>query len=329
MDDATPPREPLPPVLRIGGSVVRKLFGSITDMSLDDIRRHQARAERNPLTDLLVGRPAPGVRISDRTVTDCATEGSDHPLPVRIYTPEREPVCPRPLVLYLHGGGWTLGDVVSYDSVCSRVSLEVDAVVVSVDYRLAPDHRFPAGLEDSYRALLWAAEAAETLGADPTRLGIMGDSAGGNLSAVITMLTRDRGGPRLVHQALLYPATDATMSSAFTGDNGGYLDGDQVRAYLTHYLGQAVDQANPLVSPLRATSHAGLPPAIVVLAGHDPLYAEGMRYAKALRDAGIPAELSVWPAMPHGFVSSPYLARDARAALRNVTRSQIAVLRAS
>jgi acetyl esterase/lipase len=199
----------------------------------------------------------------------------------------------------------------------------VGAVVVSVDYRLAPRHRFPAAVEDSYAALVWAAEHAAGLGAGGP-VAVMGESAGGNLSAVLCLLARDRGGPALSHQVLLYPATDMTAEHPATASTP-FLSGPEMEAYRRHYLADA-DPSDPMVSPLLASDHHGLPPALIQVAEHDPLRADGIRYAAALRAAGVPVRLTEYVGMPHGYLNFPGLCRIAPQALAEICAEQTAAL---
>jgi acetyl esterase/lipase len=232
---------------------------------------------------------------------------------------------------------------------CGSVARGVGAVVVSVDYRLAPTHRFPAAVEDCYAALTWAAEHAAELGAGGP-IGVMGESAGGNLSAVISLLARDRGGPVIAHQALLYPVTDMTDAGSQTPSvkanaNAPILTAQDMTAFRSMYFGPETDsgsgsdsdsdsnsggdRADPKASPLLAEDHSGLPPALVVIAEHDPLRDDGANYAAALRAAGVPVRFTEYVGMPHGFMNFPGLCRGAPRALAELLTEQKAVLSAS
>ncbi|MBC7640538.1 MAG: alpha/beta hydrolase, partial [Rhodoferax sp.] len=240
--------------------------------------------------DRVFGSVPSSVRISEDVATTRAGG-----VPVRVYRPASQPVTP-PLVMFVHGGGWVQGNVRSYDALCAQVAQRVGAVVVSVDYRLAPEHVFPAGLHDAYDATLWAVEHAGALGADAARLAVMGDSAGGNLAAAITLLARDGAGPRIAAQVLFYPATDATLSSPSIQHNANapILSRADVHGFLGHYRGDA-DVPDPRLSPLHATDHAGLPPALIQTAELDPLRDDGARYADALRAAGVSVRRTDYP----------------------------------
>ena len=270
---------------------------------------------------LFLGRPAAGVEIARTTFP---ARHSD--LPLRVYTPQTWSRTPRPVVVNYHGGGFVLGSARQADWTCAIVAKELDAVVVSVDYRLAPNHRFPAGVEDCWDALVWTAAHAAELGADPTRLGVMGDSAGGNLAAVVSIMARDAG-LKVAHQALIYPATDMTDTTredrSYLGNvRGIVLSNDDIEIFRGHYLEEDADRTDFRLSPLHAPDLADLPPAVVVVAGHDPLHDSGVRFAQALADAGNEVRVEDFHRMPHGFLSFPYFCRDARAAMDAIVASQ-------
>jgi len=243
----------------------------------------------------LNGPPVPVAAADDRAIPGPAGD-----LRVRVYSPHGEP--PFPIVVWFHGGGWVVGTLDTYDAVCRRLAAAVPAVVVAVDYRLAPEHRFPAAVEDSYAATAWASRNAAELGGSQHRLAVAGDSAGGNLAAVVALGARDRGGPAIGFQLLVYPVMDAAMDTASYREkaDGYYLTAAGMRWYWDHYLGGA-EGSSPDASPLRAAFLAGLPPALVVTAEHDPLRDEGEAYAARLRAAGVPAAVSRHPGMVHGF----------------------------
>jgi len=243
----------------------------------------------------LHGPPVPVAAVTDRTIPGPAGD-----LRVRVYTPHGEP--PFPIVVWFHGGGWVVGTLDTFDPVCRALAAAVPAVVVAVDYRLAPEHRFPAAVEDCYAATLWASRNAAELGGAQQRLAVAGDSAGGNLAAVVALGGRDRGGPAIGFQLLVFPITDAGMDTASYREkaDGYHLTAAGMRWYWSHYLGDA-DGLVPDASPLRAAFVGALPPALVITAEHDPLRDEGEAYAARLRDAGVPAAVSRYPGMVHGF----------------------------
>jgi acetyl esterase len=267
----------------------------------------------------LQGPPVPVAAAADRTIPGPAGD-----LRVRVYTPHGEP--PFPIVVWFHGGGWVVGTLDTFDTICRALAAAVPAVVVAVDYRLAPEHRFPAAVEDSYAATMWASRNAAELRGAQHRLAVAGDSAGGNLAAVVALGARDRGGPAIGFQLLVYPITDVGMDTASYREkaDGYYLTAAGMRWYWDHYLGGA-DGTSPDASPLRAAFFGGLPPALVITAEHDPLRDEGEAYAARLRAAGVPAAVSRYPGMVHGFFrwravtpAADACMQEAAAALRGV-----------
>jgi acetyl esterase len=236
-------------------------------------------------------------------VCDCSFDGPDGPVPVRIYhhTPDEQ----APVVVFYHGGGWTLGTLDSIGGVCRELARRAGCAVVSVDYRLAPEHPFPAPLDDAYAALEWVAENAPTFGGDPEALAVAGTSAGGNLAASVALRARDSDGPDISHQLLLYPMTDCNTDrdSYRRNETGPLLSRQDVEWFWDQYCSSPVDAADPYASVLRASDHGGLPSATVVTAGHDPLCNEGRAYADALADDGTPTEHLHYPGMAHGFLS--------------------------
>jgi acetyl esterase len=233
---------------------------------------------------------------------DRSIPGPAGPLRLRIYRPRGPGAESAPLVTFFHGGGWVIGDIDTHDGSCRILSRRTGAVVVSVDYRLAPEHPFPAALDDCDAAVTWVAAQARDLGADPGRLAVAGDSAGGNLAAAVTLRARERGGPAIAAQALVYPAVDFTTVRPSEMSNGeGYLlTAAAMHWFAAQYLGDH-DPSDPRASPLLADL-AGLPPAVVATAEFDPLRDEGRAYADALRDAGVAVDHLEFPGLVHGFM---------------------------
>lgn len=315
---------PMAPGIRRLGRFLRWMPGtSIAAMDLAQIERVQSLRKRNPVLSLLFGDVRPGVRFADRTL---AAEGRD--ITVRVYTPEAAATGPRPLVLAIHGGGFVLGNLLGEDWMASTVCRDLDAIVVSVDYRLAPRHPFPAAVEDCYAALCWATAHASELGATAGKLGVMGESAGGNLSAVLCLLARERGGPAIHHQTLLYPGLNPTADTESRRRHAQalILTAADSAAFHRHYLGTTGNPLDWRVSPALAPDHRQLPPALIIVAGHDLLHDDGVAYAGQLQAAGVPTTLREFPAMPHGFLNFPRFSRDAEPAMALVVQAQRAVL---
>jgi acetyl esterase len=251
---------------------------------------------------------------------DVLVAGDAGRLPARVYHPE--PGAVLPLVVHFHGGGWVGGSIAAADRPCRALALAAHCVIVSVEYRLAPENPFPAPLRDCVAATRWLAAHAAEIGADGARLAVMGDSAGGNLAAATALVLRDEGGPVITHQVLLYPALDQGGSYPSRAENatGHLLTAGSMDWFRAHY---GADPADPYASPLRAPSLAGLPPATIVVAGFDPLRDEGVAYADRLRADGVAADLLEWPGMVHGFF---WMAGELQAA-RDLTDHLAAVLR--
>ena len=247
-------------------------------------------------------------------VEDRAIPGPAGQIPVRVYRPTES--GDHPLLLWYHGGGWVIGDLDGADVTCRELAAKSGAVVVSVDYRLAPEHRYPAAQEDCYAATRWAAANAAELGADASRLAVGGDSAGGNLAAVVSLRARDENGPPIRFQLLVYPVTDHNFGTPSYSENAdGYLlTRDGMKWFWNHYLGPDGDGAHPHASPLRAESLAGLPPAHVITAEYDPLRDEGEAYARRLDEAGVPTTLTRYAGQIHAFYGMHGVLDDAAGA---------------
>lgn len=251
------------------------------------------------------GGPLPEVgAYEQRTI-----EGPGDPIPLRIYWPHSHATAkPLPILVFFHGGGFALGEAATHEDICRALCLDAGVVVINVDYRRSPEHPFPAAPEDCYAVLDWAAQSAQSLGGRADRIAVAGDSAGGNLAAVVSQMARDRGGPAIACQVLIYPSTDMspdfdTPSRRTFGEAGYVLGAKDIDWIIGMYAATPADRMNPYVSPLRATSLANLPPALVITAGYDPLRDEGRMYAEALTSAGGQAEHRDYPGAIHGFVS--------------------------
>jgi acetyl esterase len=227
-------------------------------------------------------------------------------IPVRLYRPRGSGAADRlPALVYFHGGGWTIGDLDTHDVVCRELANLARCAVVSVDYRLAPEHRFPAAVEDALAATRWVVREAEALGLDPRRVAVGGDSAGGTLAAVVALVFRDAGAPRLAMQVLIYPATDmaADTASHLRFAEGHLLTRDAILWFRSNYLRGPEDETDWRASPLKARDLSGVAPAYIVTAGFDPLVDEGRAYADRLQAAGVPVTYECFEGMIHGFVT--------------------------
>jgi acetyl esterase len=272
---------------------------SLADARAADLASIQARG----------GEPEPVYEVADLKIP-----GPGGELPLRLYRPARE--RPRPALLYFFGGGWVLGTIDTADGVCRSLANSSGALVVVAGYRLAPEHRFPAAIDDCYAAVRWVAEHADEIGADPARLAVGGDSAGGNLAAGVALRAR-ADGQALAGQLLVYPNTDqlADDPSMRAADDPFLFNRHSVAWYRQHYLTDPGDAASPLASPLRAESLAGLPPALVITAEYDPLRDQGEAYARRLAAEGVQVELSRYPGMAHGFFTMAGTVDASRAAI--------------
>jgi acetyl esterase len=255
------------------------------------------------------GEPEPVHEVTNLTIA-----GPGGELPLRLYRPAGQ--RPLPVLLYFFGGGWVLGTIDTADGVSRSLANASGALVAVPGYRLAPEHPFPAALDDCYAAVRWVAGHAGEIGADPARLAVGGDSAGGNLAAAVALRAR-AGGPELAGQLLVYPNTDqlADDESMRAADDPFLFNRHSVAWYRRHYLADPGDAASPLASPLRAESLAGLPPALVITAEYDPLRDQGEAYARRLAGDGVQAELSRYPGMAHGFFTMAGTVAASRAAL--------------
>lgn len=255
------------------------------------------------------------------SVDDGTIPGLAGPVPVRTYRPESAAAEGAPGVVYFHGGGWVICDLDTHDGACRRLANELGAVVMSVDYRLAPEHKYPAAIDDAYAATAWMADHAEGLGVDPARLAVAGDSAGGNLAAAVALKARDRSDPRLTFQLLIYPVIDSSATrddwpSKTDNATGYFLTTLQMEWYRKQYVRTDADGDDPYCSPNLAPSLAGLPPACIVTAEMDPLRDEGEQYAQLLEAAGVPVTLHRADGMFHGFFNMDLVLEGAKCAQR-------------
>ncbi|MFP3293528.1 MAG: alpha/beta hydrolase, partial [Nitrososphaeria archaeon] len=271
-----------------------------------------------------------GMKEEVGSVADVAVRGRDGEIHARLYRPRS--IERPPLVVYYHGGGFVYYSVETHDNICRRLSTLSGAAVMSVDYRLAPEHKFPAAVHDAYDAVVWAGEAAEELGVDPNAIAVAGDSAGGNLAAAVSLMARDAGrGDFIRAQVLIYPVLNMIdMSpSRFEFGEGYMLEERMDRWFVAQYLADPRDATNPYASPLLAEDLRGLPPALVVTAEYDPLRDQGEIYAHRLRAAGVPATATRYLGMTHGFIRFYPMLRAGRDALAQIAGYLSAALRGS
>jgi acetyl esterase/lipase len=266
-------------------------FQLTTDGGVEEARRRFRELPRSEVH--------PEVRTEDRTV-----DGPAGPIPIRVYRPAGDSATPLPVIVFIHGGGWSVRDLDSYDGFARRHAVAANAIVVSIDYRLAPEHPYPAAVDDVWAATRWVAAHAAEIDGDPDRLAVAGDSAGGNLAAVVTQLARDAGGPRIMFQLLWYPTTtfDTSLPSFTENANAPILDVDGCKGCTRWYLGDFDTSDMPAtLAPARAADFTGLPPAYIAVAGYDPLRDDGQRYADLLSAAGVPVELHNAESLVHGY----------------------------
>lgn len=263
-------------------------------------------------------------KVEDRTIP-----GPDGEIPVRIYTPVAAGGT-GPALVYYHGGGWVIGDLDTHDALCRTLANEAGCKVIAVDYRLAPEHPFPAAFDDAYAAVKWVEANASEIGIDPNRIAVAGDSAGGNLAAAVCLKAKAEKAPEIAFQLLIYPVTDAPRGTQSYKDfgEGYFLEAEGMDWFWNHYvLSSGGDATDPRAAPLRASSFAGLPPAYVVTAGFDVLRDEGKAYAEALKKAGVEVEYVNYEGMIHGFFNlqgALDVSRDAVKAAAKALREALA-----
>jgi len=275
----------------------------------------KARETRNPVFVKLGGPPEAVANVENLTIPGQARE-----IPIRIYTPQGR--GPFPILVYFHGGGWVICNLDTHDSVCRSLANGASCIVVSVDYRLAPEHKFPAAVDDAYAATQWVADSANLINGDSARITVGGDSAGGNLAAVVSLMAQEKGGPCLMYQVLIYPVTNVSSfdTNSYREHGEGYiLTKDSMEYYRGHYIGHEEELQNPYASPLLAQELSGLPPALVITAEFDVLTDEAETFANRLKQAGVPVTYTCYEGMIHAFFSLAAVVGRARDAMDEVT----------
>ncbi|WP_262849865.1 alpha/beta hydrolase [Mumia quercus] len=329
---------PLPLRTRVFARVERFVNTPIDQTSREEIparRTKRAKLLGSRLGRFVSGTPHPDAQVSDRlvelapvTIPGVAPETEPVTLRVRLYQPPTPGPEPLPVVVLFHGGGWVLGDPEQNEWLATHLAVQTPCVVASIAYRLAPEHPYPAGVLDSWAALRWVAENAEELGGDPAALVVVGDSAGGNLAAVVAALAAENGGPSLAGQALIYPAVEmeAVLPSEIEFADAPVLTSRGMRAYVRLYLDGA-DPYAPTAAPLHGSLAGAQVPALIQVAGHDPLRDNGLVYAEALQGKGGDVTLTDYGDAVHGFLSLPGVSPSASRArdeivafVRRVTR---------
>jgi acetyl esterase len=274
----------------------------------------EARAQMEMTARARQAEPLPIAKVEDRMIP-----GPAGAIPLRLYWPNA--AGPVPAIVYYHGGGHVIGSLDTHDFIARNLCAGAEALLASVDYRMGPEHKFPGAVDDCFAALQWVRANAASLGADPGRIGVHGDSAGANLAAVVALMARDAAGPELRLQSLVYPVGDYSLSGASYrkyAQGCGMLTPDAMAWFARHYLRSPADAEDWRASPLKASSHAGVAPAIVVVAECDVLHDDGESYAEALRHAGVPVEYREYPGMIHGFLGMVPVVDDAMNAQRQV-----------
>jgi acetyl esterase len=281
---------------------------------IEEMTPAEARAQMEATAQARKAEPLPVARVEERSIP-----GPVGDIRLRLYWPDAP--APVPAIAYYHGGGHVIGSLDTHDLVARNLCAGVGAVVASVDYRMGPEHKFPTAVDDSFAALKWLHANAGSLGADPDRLGVHGDSAGANLAAVVALMARDAGGPKLRLQSLVYPVGDYTLSGASYekyGQGYGVLTREAMAWFARHYLRSPADAEDWRASPLRAPNLASVAPAIVITAECDVLHDDSETYAESLRRAGVPVEYREYRGMIHGFLGMVPVVDDAMNAQRQV-----------
>jgi acetyl esterase len=301
------------------------------DLQVQDFLERLAAAKMPPVQEMTVAQVRAQMNLSTRflgplpriaRVEDRRIPGPGGEMRVRVISPQGAATEPRPVLVYFHGGGWVLGNIESHENVCRAVANAAGVIVVTVEYRLAPEHRFPAAVDDAYAATTWSASHATEFGGDPERIAVGGDSAGGNLAAVACLMARDRGGPRIAYQVLICPITDYNLHNDSYREyaEGYFLTRSEMAWYWDHYVPKLDDRWHPHASPCRAGDFSGLPPALLITAEFDVLRDEGETYASLLQSSRVPVNVSRYAGMIHGFVRRYPFFDQGKSAIEEIAR---------
>lgn len=299
---------------------IRMLLWIVNNLKKYDIKEltHQefrkfADGQGDQLGTLIDGKPIPLRKIENRTIPG---RGGD--IPLRMYFPEQKEDVP--VIVYFHGGGFVIGNLDTHDKVCRRICRDNKAIVVAVDYRLAPENKFPAAVHDSYDATVWVSKNIASYGGDSSRLVVMGDSAGGNLATVVSMIAKEKNGPSIAFQVLVYPVVDAHLATRSIKDLAkGYILTEELMHWFTdHYKRTVEDIEDPYMSPLLAKDHSGLPPALIQIAEYDPLRDDGKDYAKRLKESGVEVTLTDYEGLVHTYFTMPEISKKCLAPFQEI-----------
>ncbi len=305
---------------QVFGAVMRRTARPVSkDTDFPTERAKRLTLQKGRIGRFVFGTADPDALIDNRVI---APEGTD--IPIRIYRPRRT-TGPLPVVINFHGGGWVQGNIDQSEWAASRIAVNAGVVVISAGYRLAPEHVFPAGVEDCWTLTRWVQSHAADLGINPDQISVMGDSAGGNLAAVVALLARDAGTPVIRRQILIYPGVEMydKWPSEIRNADAPVLTSDNMRAYGQLYLGDAYGTEDWRVSPIRASSHTGIAPALIQTAELDPLLDNGVRYAATLRAAGVAVTYTEYRGLFHGFLSLPGVMPAAKRALDEIVSTVV------
>lgn len=296
---------------------VAALLKQMVEMKIPELHTLAPKAARelfDGAIKMVMGKPEKVSKVEDLKIPGPADQ-----IPIRIYTPEGK--GPFPIFVYIHGGGFVIGNIPMGDNLCRAIANRTSCVVVSVEYRLAPEHKFPAAVDDSYAAIKWVARNPARINGDPSRIAVGGDSAGGNLSAVVSLRARDEGEDFPIYQVLMYPATELDMHS--TGSlnefaEGYFLTGADMIWFGDQYFEKGQNRRVPYASPLLAPDLSELPPALIITAGFDPLRDEGEAYGERLKKSGVSVKVSRYAGMIHGFISMDGVIGKAKDAINEI-----------